>query len=312
MDFFLVWSTAPATFQPRFMRSVESICFHHPDARVSVLSNTLPDNFFEALVAAGLNVRVERYDLRALVAGTRAEVWYDFRRFWNQSVYYPNHEADLLRLLRLEQQGGVYVDTDVVFVRPLPGGSSASALGIESGSGGLPWEALVDGSSSSAAAAASPALLPPDAVLCNAVMAFGAGAPFVRRAVEAFVSEYVPYTPGLSFAQLLAKGEWGAMGPWLLTRAARAAPAAVRVLRREAFYAVAPGAVAEHMGAWREERDAPVWATIARDAVAVHYWNQLSSRVDLACGSLLHRLLEANCVVCTPLPCTSGPRARSV
>ena len=39
----------------------------------------------------------------------------------------------------------------------------------------------------------------------------------VRRAVEAFVSEYVPYTPGLSFAQLLAKGEWGAMGPWLVT-----------------------------------------------------------------------------------------------
>ena len=60
MDFFLVWSTAPATFQPRFMRSVESICFHHPDARVSVLSNTLPDNFFEALVAEELRDKVHR------------------------------------------------------------------------------------------------------------------------------------------------------------------------------------------------------------------------------------------------------------
>jgi hypothetical protein len=36
-------------------------------------------------------------------------------------------------------------------------------------------------------------------VLCNAVLAFEAGAPFVRLALLAFVSDYVPLSPGFSF-----------------------------------------------------------------------------------------------------------------
>jgi len=296
-DFFLIWSTPPHTFQPRFMRSVESIFRHHPDARVSVLSNTLPDGFFGALSRAGLDVGVERYDLRRLVAGTRAAVWYDFRRFWNQSSFFANHEADLLRLLWLERRGGVYVDTDVVFVNPLPRELMASALGIESGTGGMRWRVLSSGGDRAAPA------LPQESVLCNAVMAFEAGAPFVRRALQGFLSEYVPYTPGLSFEELLMVGEWGAMGPWLLTRVARAHPEDVRVLRREALYPIAPGHIVPHMGAWDEARDAPMLATIQQESVAVHYWNQMSRHARLVCGSLLHRLLEENCVVCTALPC---------
>ena len=92
-SFFLIWTTPPHTFQPRFMRSVESIFRHHPAANVTLLSNSLPDEFFAPLTAAGLRVQIRRYDLRALVAGTRAEVWYDFRSFWNQSEFFANHEA---------------------------------------------------------------------------------------------------------------------------------------------------------------------------------------------------------------------------
>jgi len=92
-SFFLIWTTPPHTFQPRFMRSVESIFRHHPAANVTLLSNSLPDEFFAPLTAAGLRVQIRRYDLRALVAGTRAEVWYDFRAFWNQSEFFANHEA---------------------------------------------------------------------------------------------------------------------------------------------------------------------------------------------------------------------------
>ena len=92
-SFFLIWTTPPHTFQPRFMRSVESIFRHHPAANVTLLSNSLPDGFFAPLTAAGLHVQIRRYDLRALVAGTRAEVWYDFRAFWNQSAFFANHEV---------------------------------------------------------------------------------------------------------------------------------------------------------------------------------------------------------------------------
>ena len=55
-SFFLIWTTPPHTFQPRFMRSVESIFRHHPAANVTLLSNSLPDEFFARLTAAGLRV----------------------------------------------------------------------------------------------------------------------------------------------------------------------------------------------------------------------------------------------------------------
>ena len=75
------------------------------------------------------------------------------------------------------------------------------------------------------------------------------------------------------------------------------------MLRREAFYPLPPAGIAQHLSPWDEARDAPQWAVIAEHAVAVHYWNALSGGRRLSCGSLLHRLLEANCVVCTTLPC---------
>ena len=101
-------------------------------------------------------------------------------------------QADLLRLLVLEREGGVYLDTDVVFVHPLPGGSAASAVGIESGDGGEPGrsrEPLTNdgngggrgdggGSSGGGGGGGGGASWSDGAVLCNAVMAFEAGAPY--------------------------------------------------------------------------------------------------------------------------------------
>jgi len=57
------------------------------------------------------------------------------------------------------------------------------------------------------------------------------------------------------------------------------------------------------MTPWDERRDGPPWERIRRRSVAVHFWNQLSREAPLACGSLLWRLLDENCVVCEPLPC---------
>ena len=104
----------------------------------------------------------------------------------------------------LEREGGVYLDTDVVFVHPLPGGSAASAVGIESGAGGAPGrsrEHLTTGGNGGGGGGGGGggASWSEGAVLCNAVMAFEAGAPFVRRALRSFVSDYVPLSPGLSF-----------------------------------------------------------------------------------------------------------------
>ena len=138
------------------------------------------------------------------------------------------------------------------------------------------------------------------------MLAFAAGADFLRAALAEFVDDYVPYTPGLGFAELFVRGEWGWQGPLLLSRVARRRPETVRILERDVFYPIAPGEVTAHMAPWDERRDGPAWERIRRRSVAVHFWNQLSRDRPLACGSLLWRLLDENCVVCEPLPCVES------
>ena len=106
-------------FNWRHMRSVESIFRHHPTSDVIIHSNTLSQSTFDALSEAGYSVRVNQYNLEELLMDSPAEKFaaqlYEARtgRFW---VY---NECDLLRLLVLYKWGGVYMDTDIILVRPL-------------------------------------------------------------------------------------------------------------------------------------------------------------------------------------------------
>jgi len=305
--FWLVWVTPDHTWQPRYSRTIDSVLRHHGHARVRVLSNTLQAATLRALSQIG-DVAVQRYSLGAMLDGTRGSVWWSFRAVWNRSSYFANHEADLLRLLVLHTYGGVYLDTDVILTRPLPlpssagppqGCSAAAALRL-SAQGGLPcscrgWLGIE---------ASVPRAFGDEYIVCNAVLAFGARSSFLAAAIHAFFSEYTPFPPGLSFEQLLAAGVWGAMGPLLLTRITRQlGEEHVCVLEQQALYPIAPQEAASALLPWSEERDRRRWQRIQEESFAVHYWNALTKHVPVACGSLLHRLLEANCVVCESLQC---------
>ena len=319
--FFAIWTTSPESLAPRHVRAIESVCRWHPRATVDVLSNSLSGGFFALQRRAGCNINVKPYDLRALVSGSPAQVWYSFRRFWNRSSFFPNHEADLLRLLILHKRGGVYVDTDVVFTRPFHFDGCTGVVGIEDGRGGQPAPHMAAESRSLTPTQGDlvprsvAEQLPPNAVLCNAVMGFAAGATAIRSAVDTFVREYVPLTPGLSMLELHARGEWGAMGPMLLTRIARrnlASNGQLCILERAAFYPISPADMSKYLGAWDEARDPYVWERLQARSVAVHYWNALTKHLPLVCGSLMHRLLETNCMrgsetaTCvSKLPCES-------
>jgi hypothetical protein len=223
---------------------------------------------------------------------------------WNRSAYFPNHEADLLRLLTLEraQNATVYVDTDVLFVAPLHLEPDCQvAVGIEEGSGGraLPEQEEIYHSQSRGAKPSA------GAALCNAVFVAAAGAALPRRAVHAFVSHYVPLTPGISMLELHARGEWGAMGPGLLS-ALLADPAPEEcIYEREAFYPIRPGDAHRAFGPWRAAEDDATWGRIHARSVAVHYWNALTKAVPVTCGGLMHRLMTANCVLCEPVDCVN-------
>jgi hypothetical protein len=109
--------------------------------------------------------------------------------------------------------------------------------------------------------------------------------------------------------ELHARGEWGAMGPDLITRVLRdqrtADEGETCALEQAAFYSIAPPEMAAYFAPWVPSRDARRWEDLHARSVSVHFWNALTRDVPLACGSLMHRLFEENCVACVPLPCVT-------
>ena len=106
-------------FNWRHMRSVESIFHHHSTSNLIIHSNTLPQGIFDALTEVGYSVNVERYTLEELLEGSPAEDFIYKLEEARKGPYWVYNESDLLRLLALYKWGGVYMDTDIILVRPL-------------------------------------------------------------------------------------------------------------------------------------------------------------------------------------------------
>jgi len=68
--FWFIWSVASLdTWHWMPLACVEAVVAFHPTARVVVLSNSMPLDHFACLARLGFDVRVERYDIAALVRG---------------------------------------------------------------------------------------------------------------------------------------------------------------------------------------------------------------------------------------------------
>ena len=105
-------------FNWRHWRSLESVFFHHPFAKVIIHSNTLPQSEFNVLTEVGYSIEVRKYNLKELLVGSPAESFIENFDKLKEGHWYAN-EANLLRLLTLYNSGGVYMDPDVAIVRPV-------------------------------------------------------------------------------------------------------------------------------------------------------------------------------------------------
>lgn len=106
-------------FNWRHMRSVESILYHHPTSRIILHSNTLSQDVFDVLTEVGYSITVQKYDLKQMLKGSPAEYFISQLDGVRGGSNWYSHETDLIRLLVIYSYGGVYLDTDVVLVRPL-------------------------------------------------------------------------------------------------------------------------------------------------------------------------------------------------
>jgi len=317
-NFLLIWSTPASSFGLVPRRCLESVFYHHPRAAVTLYSNHLsPPAAADAppvlrdLFARGYDVRVRPYNLSALLAGTPAAPWLARLSEWRRGPYFYSHVTDALRLALLFRHGGVYLDSDVILVRPLrlagvaetlrlppPLGSPYSdlkdALGVESYDAPPPTSLFGSPSAQESSVAdddtdgvrAAPAGRLP--MLNGAVLVFSARhSRFLWAAMAEFAASYDPK-------------RWGWNGPELLTRVALtrcAGPggAPVQVHPPDAFYPIywrGLERLASAPGGEDGEEQRRAWRRISRRSYAAHLWNRKTAGLALKEGSLLHRLLH--------------------
>jgi len=227
LHFFLIWFGPASNFSPRYGFAIQSILAHHPFARVSLYSNSLPREFLSEYGTATAKVSVVRFSLEELAAETPIQEWLDQNReIYTSGPHSAVHQADLVRLLLLYSHGGIYIDTDVIVTAPMH--EVRNSIGVE-GELVMPLQSPEDGRIIEGAGGIS-------LVVCNAVLSFEAGHPYIAACLAEWATSYNPH-----------HRSWN--GPLLCTRVlARGESHGALVLPPQAFYPVHYSEV----GAWFE------------------------------------------------------------
>jgi lactosylceramide 4-alpha-galactosyltransferase len=132
--FHFIHTTDEASFKPFNLRIIESVFYHHPNARVifhvpKQSASNMTSRPLRPLMDAGYSIDLRYFDLESLldaalsqthsiVNATAAASWMKKMPEYSTKPYWYSHFTDLVRLLVLYKQGGVYLDTDVVVVKP--------------------------------------------------------------------------------------------------------------------------------------------------------------------------------------------------
>ena len=225
LRFFAIWSL-PSTCR---MRPPPGVCLQAPSHRAARRPlQLLPATFFHSLTSANHSIKIRRYDLASLTKGTRAEVWYAFRRFWSRSAFFPTTMPTCC---------GCCGSPSTAASTSTPTSSSCARSTCAPR-----WPAAASSASSRAAAARRrPTAPPPTARSCRfrrrrRPLQRRAGVRRRRRlfarGARRFVDDYVPYTPA-SASPSSSSAASGA-GRARCSSRARRRPETVRILERDA------------------------------------------------------------------------------
>jgi len=318
-------------FSLRHRRSIESIFYHQPLARVFVFSNTLPHDQFEQFLTRGYSISIVRYDLEDLLSGIDASVdkWRESieKEGWDQGPFYYSHLTDLMRLVIIWKYGpGTYIDLDVILVKPFAPTRIRNAVGLQRDM----FAAVIEQQEldrlnltrtarnrKKVAVMLSPQLsLPPskdvmkafleaENALNGAVLAnFDRGSEFLFKCILLFSNGYKP-------------NRWAANGPNLLTRMKQRkrwkpkvidlhlggigpAEEACHLMPKDAFYPVTSDNQDE---CWNEDlrkhvKMRKLKETIEKVSYAVHLSGKVTATTEAIEGTVCFDLLNDFCVFC--------------
>ncbi|KAI7756678.1 hypothetical protein M8C21_017555 [Ambrosia artemisiifolia] len=273
MRVFMVWNSPPWMFSVRHQRGLESVLFHHPDACVVVFSETLELNFFDGFVKDGFKVAVAMPNLDELLKDTPthefANVWFE----WRKTKFYPTHYSELIRLVALYKYGGIYLDSDVIVIKPLH--SLSNVVGLE------------DESSASD--------------VNGAVMAFKKHSLFIMECLKEFYASYDDTNLRWNGADLLTR-----VGKTFLREENGIKNEMELKLQPVfAFFPISRKNITRYFtqpttDAEKADQDA-LYQKIVDEALVFHFWNSITSGLVPEPESLAARLIDQHCIRCSDM-----------
>ncbi|KAG6551088.1 hypothetical protein Mapa_007323 [Marchantia paleacea] len=273
---FMAWTTPPWSFTIRHQRVLESLLSFHPDACVVVFSESIELDFFKSFVQDGYRIAVALPQLQELLEDTPCEDFASIYLKWREVDLFYLHYTELLRLAALYKYGGIYLDMDMIVLKPLT--SLRNTIGSE---------LLADGHTRPNGAA----------------MFFERFSPFLNACMLEYSATYDEKLEQWNGAALVDRvvnappfGS-GALSLGVRSSFSLKSPSAFFPLSStEIFrYFVAP----EDEISRREEDD--LFEKILQESFTFHLWNALTAILVPEPGSLVQRIMERKCLRCTDI-----------
>ncbi|KAK9152449.1 hypothetical protein Syun_010758 [Stephania yunnanensis] len=270
MKVFMVWNSPPWMFGVRHQRGLESLLYHHPDACVVVFSETLELDFFKDFVKDGYKVSVAMPNLDELLKNTPthafASLWFE----WRKTKFYPTHYSELIRLAVLHMYGGMYLDFDVIVMKPLL--SLHNSVGLEN---------LYDNSS-----------------LNGAVMTFGKNSPFILECLKEFYATYDDTQLRWNGADLLTR----VVDKFLNGEKNSENQIGIKMQPSSMFFPIDRRSITRYFAAPTDDTERDLQENLFRkildESFTFHFWNSITSTLVPEPGSLVARLLNQHCMRC--------------
>ncbi|KAJ4886461.1 hypothetical protein Rs2_26209 [Raphanus sativus] len=275
-QFFMVWLSPAKSFGPREMLAVDTLFTTNPGACLVILSNSLDSpkghTILKPLLDQGFNLAAVTPDIPFLVKNTPAEAWLKKLKSGKMdpgSIPLFMNLSDLTRLAVLYKYGGIYLDTDIIFLNSMTG--LRNAIGAQS-------------------------LHPKTKTwtrLNNAVMVFDLHHPLMRE----FLHEYSTTFDG---------NRWGYNSPYLVSRVisrlGHKPEYNLTIFPPDAFYPVNWLKIPSLFKKPATTREAKwVEKTVQemnKGSYMIHLWNKVTRKMKIEEGSVMHRLISTHCTVC--------------
>ncbi|XVF40056.1 hypothetical protein PTKIN_Ptkin01aG0081900 [Pterospermum kingtungense] len=274
MRVFMIWNSPPWMYSVRHQRGLESLLAQHRDACVVVFSETIELDFFkDSFVNDGYKLAVAMPNLDELLKDTPthvfASVWFE----WRKTKFYATHYSELLRLAALYKYGGIYLDSDIIVLRPLL--ALNNSVGLED---------HLAGSS-----------------LNGALMAFRKKSPFIMECLQEFYLTYDDTQLRWNGAALLSR----VAKRFLNKKNVSIKQPELNVQPSFVFFPISSQHITRYFVApttetEKSQQDA-LFNKILTESLTFHFWNSLTSALIPEPESLVTRLIDHPCIHCNEL-----------